>query len=172
MVLPPGMWWLTRIRAAEWATAGAQPAASHKGNNQWRVNDCRILFHPDYNRRLWSLTRSADPLPQWKGRSRAPQDDLGYRRWGVAPRPENKRAYDKKSDGRCQHLSGMVAENTSPRIWRTFEILLKLRVSGGISGLMFLNLCYCHGTVVNVGAECRAAPVLRYSMQCRGSYPR
>jgi len=30
-----------------------------------------ILFHPDFNRRLWNLTRSADPSSRWWRRSRA-----------------------------------------------------------------------------------------------------
>jgi hypothetical protein len=55
------------------------------------VSGVRDLFHPDYDRRLWHLTRSADPTPAKAGVGA--RGLLGsshrYRRWGIAPRPEN-----------------------------------------------------------------------------------
>jgi len=43
-----------------------------------------IFFHPDFHRRPWNFTRSADPafLQALAG---------FHRRWGVTPRPEDVR---------------------------------------------------------------------------------
>src|SRR5215475_6710990 len=47
-----------------------------------------VLFHPDYNRRLRNCTESADPSFGRKALAGlGPKDP--YRRWGIAPRPEN-----------------------------------------------------------------------------------
>ena len=45
-----------------------------------------LFFHPDYHRRLWSVTRSAD-LSKTE-RSRAYYFIVNHRRWGLSPRPE------------------------------------------------------------------------------------
>ncbi|CAG9236629.1 hypothetical protein PSP6_70146 [Paraburkholderia tropica] len=55
-----------------------------------------IFSHPDYDRRLWLRTRSADPARGKKQRAQALAGSLAglaarpaYRRWGIAPRPED-----------------------------------------------------------------------------------
>ncbi|GEM_PF-2533669 len=52
---------------------------------------CRHIFsHPDYDRRLWHLTRSADPDVREGRRALAGSPHcMAYRRWGIAPRPED-----------------------------------------------------------------------------------
>ena len=52
---------------------------------------CRHIFsHPDYDRRLWHFTRSADPDVREGRRALAGSPHcMAYRRWGIAPRPED-----------------------------------------------------------------------------------
>ena len=64
------------------------------------VGRCLILFHPDCNRRLWHLTKSADPPPRRKEALAGSPEKPGYRRWGISPRPENK----------CNHTKGILVE--------------------------------------------------------------
>jgi len=51
-----------------------------------------IFFHPDYDRRLWHRTRSADPATTYCAGARGLAGQTAwpaYRRWGIAPRPED-----------------------------------------------------------------------------------
>ncbi len=49
-----------------------------------------VLSHPDYDRRLWNHTRSADPARHGPAGARGLREEfLPYRRWGISPRPEN-----------------------------------------------------------------------------------
>jgi hypothetical protein len=73
--------------------AGAAWAATRSVTS---VRVSRIFFHPDYDRRLWFRTRSADPAraaakrPSRRERSRARRPKWPtYRRWGISPRPED-----------------------------------------------------------------------------------
>jgi hypothetical protein len=77
--------WRRMARQAPGETRGRTPA----------MQVLRDLFHPDCDRRLWHLTRSADPgrpcgRPGARGLlHRAEKALRRYRRWGIAPRPEN-----------------------------------------------------------------------------------
>jgi hypothetical protein len=51
--------------------------------------DLPVLFHPDCDRRLRILTKSAVPADTIDGRSRAYAIARHHRRWGLSPRPEN-----------------------------------------------------------------------------------
>jgi hypothetical protein len=64
-----------------------KPALPPLGASAW----LRDLYHPDFNRRLWHFTRSADPEIDKIDirRSRALALNCKYRRWGISPRPEN-----------------------------------------------------------------------------------
>lgn len=46
-------------------------------------------LHPDYDRRPRNHTGSADLAAKGAKRSRAMHIARNYRRWGIAPRPEN-----------------------------------------------------------------------------------
>jgi len=52
-----------------------------------------IFFHPDYDRRPWPRTRSADPARNVQALAgsthRTETYDAAYRRWGLSPRPED-----------------------------------------------------------------------------------
>src|SRR5690606_29276886 len=73
------------------------------GNGKTISGRCRVamrlpvLYHPDYDRRLWNHTRSADPVEAACGsRQKLHQALAGWmlahhhRRWGISPRPENE----------------------------------------------------------------------------------
>jgi hypothetical protein len=62
MVVLQVFYGLSRIRAKEGMAAKAMQAAQ-AGQEGANAAVCLILFHPDFHRRLWSLTRSADLLP-------------------------------------------------------------------------------------------------------------
>ena len=51
-----------------------------------------VLYHPDYDRRLRDLTGSADPKDAYP-KALAGFAHRAYRRWGIAPRPENIMPY-------------------------------------------------------------------------------
>ncbi len=49
----------------------------------------QFLFHPDFHRRPWILTKSADlQHTESCGALAGLPEESGYRRWGISPRPE------------------------------------------------------------------------------------
>ena len=70
----------------------AKNAPRHEAGARREAGRGAVFFHPDCDRRLRHSTGSADPPLRWR-RSRARVgcrgQDLAYRRWGIAPRPED-----------------------------------------------------------------------------------
>ncbi|CAM2180506.1 hypothetical protein PSAC2689_30560 [Paraburkholderia sacchari] len=75
-------------------TSRARPAQAEQPRRLGKHDYLHIFFHPDYDRRPWHRTRSADPAQKAsRSRSRARRPCLAarpaYRRWGISPRPED-----------------------------------------------------------------------------------
>ncbi|SIT39533.1 conserved hypothetical protein [Paraburkholderia piptadeniae] len=75
-------------------TRAARDDEQH-GRQEQSDDYLHIFFHPDSNRRLWPLTRSADPATKTTMQALAGSQTLArcappaYRRWGISPRPED-----------------------------------------------------------------------------------
>jgi hypothetical protein len=88
---------LSAVNSTAPVQRGRKNAAANTRNGHDRLH---IFFHPDYDRRLWHRTRSADPARisrlQVTLTTRALAGSLAsaialpaYRRWGISPRPED-----------------------------------------------------------------------------------
>ncbi len=94
-----------------------QPASHARRSGPDGHDYLHIFSHPDYDRRLWHSTRSADPA-RMRGRSRARRLTPAYRRWGISPRPEDAliAGRDPSRQRRAKHTSAArAAQQTSPK---------------------------------------------------------
>lgn len=94
-----------------------QPASHARQSGPDGHDYLHIFSHPDYDRRLWHSTRSADPA-RMRGRSRACRLSPAYRRWGISPRPEDALITGRglPRDRRAKHTSAArAAQRNTPK---------------------------------------------------------
>ena len=84
------------------------------------------LYHPDYHRRLWNHTRSADPKRNIL-KALAGLEIILYRRWGIAPRPENEIEIIRR--GQYTRLYSVMSKFDAFNMWiRGFDPLQGLYI--------------------------------------------
>lgn len=104
------------------------------------LNIRRIFSHPDYHRRLWNHTRSADLVKARKVRCQAlaglSEKNQIYRRWGITPRPEDVQPTELTASKLYVNLNKLVMSILNPHILIFLPILK-------VNNLKFCDIFHC-----------------------------